>query len=165
MAQWRCRVVGCLILWVFWRLKLSIQLATYLAVAAETDPFLSVVNFFQAVLCQPNSLLQLATKFQNEYSMDHTIQTQNPTGEAKRAGVSLKKSMHCTSLYNWKKKALHGGFFNRLNKAFVDKEISLSWLNSSRLKRISEGFYLCCTSSVFAHQKLLKTCLTWEHWL
>ena len=41
---------------------------------------------------------------------------------------------------NWKKKALHGRFFDWLNKPFVDKKTSLSWLNSSRLKGVSEGF-------------------------
>ena len=68
--------------------------ASYLpiAVAAETDPFLSVVNYFQAVLCQPNSLLQLATKFQNEYSTHHSYSHSESNWWSKRAGVSLKKS-------------------------------------------------------------------------
>jgi len=117
-----------------------VSIATYLAVAAEVDQFLSVVKSFQTELCQSKSLLSLATKFQNEYSVHHTVHTQNPTIEAKRAGISLKKSMHSTSLENWKGKALHGRFFDRLNKPFVDKKISLSWLNGSRLKGVSEGF-------------------------
>ena len=93
-----------------WRGKI-VSIATYLAFAAKTDPFLSVMKSFQAELCQSKSLLSLVPKFQNEHSTHHSVHTQNPTGkEAKKAGVSLKKSMHYTSLDNWKKKALHGRF-------------------------------------------------------
>ena len=84
--------------------------------------------------------------------MHHTICTQNLTGEAKRAGVSLKKSMRCTSLENLKKKALHGRFFDQLNKPFVDKKVSLSWSNSSRLKGVSEGF-ICAAQDQCLHTR------------
>ena len=106
-----------------WR-TIIVSVATYLIVAAEADPFLSVVKSFQTKLCQSKSLLSSATKFQNEYSIHPTVHTQNLTGEAKRAGASLKK-----------RKALHERFFDRLNKPFVDKKISLSRLNSLVLPR------------------------------
>ena len=52
----------------------------------------------------------------------------------------MKKSMQGVLLGKWKNKALHGRYFDRLNKPFVDKRISLNWLRSSRLKGVSEGF-------------------------
>ena len=117
-----------------------VSLATYLSVVAESDPFLRVVESFQRELCQSKSLVSLATKFENEYSVHHTVSVTRPTVAARKLGVVLKKSMQEVLLDNWKRKALHGKFFDRLNKPFVDKTRSLCWLRSSTLKGVSEGF-------------------------
>ena len=99
---------------------------------------------FQKKLCQSKSLVWLANKFQTEHSVCHTVSTTDATIAARKIGVTLKKSMHGVLLENWKGKSLHGRFFERLNKPFVDKKRSLSWLNSSGLRGISEEF-TCAT--------------------
>jgi len=92
---------------MFWKaIIVSIATCTYLAVADETDLFLSVVSRQNFV--SPNHCCHWLP---GEYSVHYTIYNQNSTGEAKRAAVSLKKFMHCTSLDNWKKKALIIRFF------------------------------------------------------
>ena len=85
-------------------------------------------------------IVSLATKFKNEYSVHHIVSVMRPTVEARKIGVVLKKSMQHVLLDNWKRKALHGKFFDLLNKPFVDKTRSLCWLRSSTLKGVSEGF-------------------------
>jgi len=100
----------------------------------------SIIVSFQQKVCQLKSLLSLASKFKNEYSVQHAVSVTNPTIEAKRISTVLKKSMQCVLLWKWKNKALHDRYFDHLNKPFVDKRISLNWLRSSRLKGVSEGF-------------------------
>ena len=71
-----------------------VSIATYLAVGV----FPQCCKIFPNRTLSVKTLPSLATNFQNEYFKCHTVHTRNPTGEAKRAGVSLKKSMHYTSL-------------------------------------------------------------------
>jgi len=99
-----------------------------------------VVESFQHELCQSKSLVSLATKFNNKYSVHYIVFVMRPTVEARKIGVALKKSMQLVLLDNWKRKALHGKFFDLLNKLFVDKTRSLCWLRKSTLKGVSEGF-------------------------
>ena len=60
------------------------------------DPFLHAVEYFQKELCQSKSLLLLANKFQNEYSVHYTVSSVDPTAEAKKVFASVKKSMHAS---------------------------------------------------------------------
>ena len=89
--------------------------------------FLSSVVSFQRKGCQSKSLLSLASKFN---SLQHTVLVTSPTVEAKRISTVTKKSMQGVLLGKWKNKALHGRYFDRLNKSFVDKRISLNWLRN-----------------------------------
>ena len=110
-----------------------VSLATYLNIVVESDPFLRAVESFQRELCQSKSLVSLATKFKNEYSVHYIVSVIRPTVEVRKIGVVLKKSMQHILLDNWKRKSLHGKFFDRLNKP-LNKTRSLCWLHSSTLK-------------------------------
>jgi len=72
----------------------------------------------------------------------------------------INQDMLCKVLLGkWKNKALHGRYFNRLNKPFVDKRISLNWprsSRSSRLKGVSEGFIFAAHAGLAFKNKKLR---------
>jgi len=84
----------------------------------------------------------------------------------------LKNAAQSALLDKWKQKPLHGKFLDRLDVAFVDKQRSLQWLNSSGSKRATEGF-LCAAqdqalnTTLYAkkvlHENVDSTCCLCHH--
>ena len=55
-----------------------------------------VVKSFQRELCQSKSLVSLATKFKNKYSVHHIVSVMIPTVEARKIGVNCFKEIYAT---------------------------------------------------------------------